>query len=667
MATMGRNGSTDGEGCLPEERAVLLLLDRVPALLARDVVTGDGFQDPLKTMRLSRTDSGLWIAQGDSSDPPHALGLVVAQSDPPSGPTLVLPFRPVVRDGLMAYVSESELGLDTLGKAGIAEILSYLPSELTFMNLAMIMKRLDRIRVDSAAHLQLAREIYEDAPVMEALGRFSATEGHVIFSEQGLIALMAQAIIHCRPESNHEFTPEEWQGFKRVLLGAAGLLHDDADVGEYPEGRPDEWLGYITQNLLFNSSANLGNGLARTWRTFGELAADESRTWTTPLDFPAVLEETGLSITQQLTLAFSLYATIGIDTDVIAILPASWRGTCQQIAPRMSPDEVIAYMAATPAEMRAELTSDEAKRFDPELRWASVPFIERPFLRLEDGRIVLVSPRCIEGWPVDGIHYRLLRAATNLDPKNGAQHLTSFAGELTETVTVEMVEDAHERAAKNHPGVGRVTRARPMVGGGESTDILIVEGGDVVLIEVSSSRITASTRLTGDLGALRRDLRKVVVKRVKQLDRTVNAILSDEFADIPSSDVNRVFPVIASVEPMRWTPMLHAFLIQEVPGLLRQRGVQAVQFLEIEDLEALLSVLGPPSLARLLDRKIQEAGIDADVQQWFHDWPLAPRPTRPAIVDDRMDRLFHEMTRHLGFDTSTLERHLAEQRGPTRQ
>jgi len=565
---------------------------------------------------------------------------------------------------MMAYATESEVGVSTLGKAGVVEILSQLPSEMTLMNLALILKRVSRSRQDAAAHLELARQIYEDAPVMEALGRFCAVQGHVIFSEQGIFALLAQAIVHCRPDHNQEFAPAEWQQFKRVLLGAHGLLHDDADIGELDEGHPEEWLAYVTQNLLFNAVPDFGSGLARTWRLYGELAADELQTWRSPVDFPALVADTGLSIKQQLTLAFSLYATIGMESDIIAILPETWRDVCERIVPALPPNDVIAHIAATPAEMRAELTSDDASRFDPELRWAAVPFIERPFLRLADGRILLVSPRGIEGWPVDGVHYRLLRAAARLDPNKGAQHFTSFAGELTEAATIEMVVDTYERAAKSHLGMGRISRAMPLKGGGESTDIFVLESGDIVLIEVSSSRITAATRLTGDHGALRRDLWKVVVKRVKQLHRTVNAILNDEFADISASGVKRIVPVIASIEPMRWTPMLHAYLLREVPGLLRQPGVQHLQFVEIEDLEALMSVVGPSSLAHLLDRKIREAGIDAGMQQWFHDSPIAPQPKRPAIVEDRMDRLFHEMVIHLGFDATKLERGKAEWRDP---
>ncbi len=616
-------------------------------------------KNPFEHLTFERTGSGLWVPSGE---PQHALGLVVAQGPPPPAPVIVLPFRPVVRDGMMAYVTEGELGLEPLGKERITAALALMPSELTLQNLALLLKRLARIRTDAAAHLELARQIYDDAPVMDELGRFCAVDGHVIFSEQGLFALMSQAVIHCREDAATEFTPDEWLTLKRLLLAAPGLLHDDVEIGEYEEGHPEQWLAYITQNLLFNATANFGSGLARTWRLYGELAVDPSRHWKTPLDFGAVVEETGLTIEQQLALGFSLYSIIGIDTDVIAILPEAWRDVCQRVAPDLSPDEVIMHVAGARAEFRAELTGEQAQKFDPELRWGSVPFIERPFVRLGDDRVLLISPRGIEGWPTNGVHYRLLRAASKLAPKNGAQHFTSFAGELTESATIEMVEDAHRRACEKHLSIGHVKRARPLRSGGESTDLIIVEGGDVVLIEISSSRITASTRLTGDQESLRRDLWKLVVKRVKQLDRTVEAILAGEFEDVPANHVKRIFPVIANIEPMRWSPMLHAFLRREVPGLLRQRGVRHLQFIEIEDLEALMSVLGPMSLARLIDRKLNEADIDADFQQWFHDSPIAPQPKRPPIVDEQLERLFSKAVTQLGFSTGTFERWQEERR-----
>lgn len=611
--------------------------------------------DPLRGFEFRRTETGLWVTEGERSADPHALGLVVAQPQH-IGPTLILPSRPAEPEGLFAYATEDALGLDTFGREAIIEWLALMPSEFTFVNLAVLLRQLATMRTDAAAHLRLAREIYHDAPVVDAMGRFCAEDHHVVFSEQALFALLCQAVIHSRPETRQSFTEHEGLALKRLILAAPGLLHEGAEIGEYNREEPEEWLVYLTQNLLFNANQNFGHGLARTWKIFGELATDSDEAKASPVDYPALVAATGLDVAQQLALAFGLYAKLGMDAGPVALLPEYWEDMCRRVAPNVSPQALIAGVAATPAEMRAELTSEEARQLDPNLRWASVAFIERPFLRLEDGRILLVSPKAIEGWATHGVYYRLLSAAIAMDPDKGAQNFTSLVGDLTEVYTLDLLERAHEDASGRSLGVGQVVRAQSLGEGTESIDAFIVEGGDVVLIEISSSRITAPTRLGGDPVALRRDLLKLAVKRVKQLHRTAEALLADGIPGLPPrAEINRIFPVIVNVEPLHWSPQLHAYLIREVPGLLQQPGMQALQFVEIEDLEWLMSMLGPWSLARLLALKLESVGTDPDIQQWLHSSPLAPHATRPKGVAENMDRMFETMTKHLGLSGSEIE------------
>lgn len=613
-----------------------------------------GPTDPLAHMTFRLSETGLWIAEGDGSFQ-HLLGLVLPDAPPPHVPTLYLPSRPFVRDGMGAYITESELDMDPMGNDEVVRWLRAMPSETTLIFLAWFLRRISNIRSDAAGHIALAEEIFGDAPIIDQFRVWCATPGHVIFSEQGLFALAARAVIHCRDEPRGQFTDPEAYAFKRLMLASTGLLHDDpesGDFGEYDQNQPEPFLAYMTQNLLFNATANLGSASARTWRMFGELARDSSRSWKTPVNLDALIEQTNLTLEQQLALAFSLYAGLGIETDFVVLLPEMWRSVCERVAPGRDPDEVIKLISATPEEMRGELTSDQARAFDPELRWSSVVFIERPFLRLRDDQLLLVSPRGIEGWPTDGIYYRMLAAARG--NRKRVQHFTSFVGELTEVSTIEMIEDAHARAQREHLNVGRVLPARRLRSGDESIDLFVRDSGDVVAVEISSSRITADTRFTGDLEALQRDLEMVVLKRVVQLDRTIAAIRNDEFDDMPDVEIKRIFPVIVNVEPMRWTPMLHAYLHREVPGLLRQPGVQPLQFIEIEDMEALMSVIGPRSLPWLIDRKLQDSDMDAEFLQWFLDSPLAPTPDRPALLTEQLDRQFDTMVETLGFDTADL-------------
>jgi hypothetical protein len=163
-----------------------------------------------------------------------------------------------------------------------------------------------------------------------------------------------------------------------------------------------------------------------------------------------------------------------------------------------------------------------------------------------------------------------------------------------------------------------VHEAAPL-GDGESIDVFIAQGTDLVVAEISSSRITAPTRLAGDEASLKRDLDKVVTKRIKQLDRTIEGLRDGSLAveGVDWDQARRVFPVVLNVEPIRWTGPLHAYLSKEIPGLLKQDKVQPLQFLELDDFEAMLSVLGPPSMADLLSAKMQSVGVDPDIQQWF--------------------------------------------------
>ena len=69
-----------------------------------------------------------------------------------------------------------------------------------------------------------------------------------------------------------------------------------------------------------------------------------------------------------------------------------------------------------------------------------------------------------------------------------------------------------------------------------------------------------------------------------------------------------------------------------------------------------MSVLGRGSLASSWIARSRRPGIDADMQQWFHDFPLAPQPNASPMVDDRLRRMFDEMVAHLGFDADSSQR-----------
>jgi hypothetical protein len=177
--------------------------------------------------------------------------LVVAQRILPEGPTLVLPLTSKPPVDMGAYVTEADLGLCPLEHAEVIAALKEMPSEIIFIALAGLLRRVWGMKLNADAHLALPCEIYgDDAPVIQDMGRFSAEEGHVIFSEQGLFALLSHVVVYYRDDTAREFSELEQDGLKRLLAAAAGLLHDDdeGELGEYREDAPEEWLAYLVQN-----------------------------------------------------------------------------------------------------------------------------------------------------------------------------------------------------------------------------------------------------------------------------------------------------------------------------------------------------------------------------------------------------------------------------------
>jgi hypothetical protein len=88
--------------------------------------------------------------------------------------------------------------------------------------------------------------------------------------------------------------------------------------------------------------------------------------------------------------------------------------------------------------------------------WETTPFMQRPFLELSSGQLVLISPRSIITWLGAGFYYRLLDAAQRRNTPEDEMSLayTQFVGDLLEEWALELVRSIH--AGDRPAGGGRV-------------------------------------------------------------------------------------------------------------------------------------------------------------------------------------------------------------------
>ena len=136
------------------------------------------------------------------------------------------------------------------------------------------------------------------------------------------------------------------------------------------------------------------------------------------------------------------------------------------------------------------------------LLWDRTPFERRPFFRVGDGRVLLLSPRFLHSWMGEGVYYRLLDAAMRRPnpsrPERPATlRFTQFHGELMERYVQRVAERSH--ADQLRAGVVQISPEQIYRGKRgtqqKSPDLMLSYATDLVAIEVTGGRPSHRTRV----------------------------------------------------------------------------------------------------------------------------------------------------------------------------
>jgi hypothetical protein len=505
------------------------------------------------------------------------------------------------------------------------------------------------------AQLGLAAGLFQGTAGFPPLIRFLETHPGepVAFCEQGLTLLQLLAIRHCAEESTGLSEDEYLARIRRAIFFVTGYLEPRAAPAEDRDG----WLGHLTRLFDYNGHAVFGNAMGRTWAIFGRLHREASDIRPQlPLD-EWLLKDYGLDLEQQMTLGFALFAHLGAasqDPDEFAseITAESLSGifTSMKLTEKQR-ESAEAMIAAPPSWFRAEIEGQSVEQ----LSWNRVPFMQRPFVRLTSGDYVLQSPRALMAWVAEGVHYRCLDSARQRD---AVGLYTARAGKLTERYVLEMVASAHREPRL--PGAGKVHGDKKFADGKDSSDVTLTYPHEALLIEVASRRLTVETRRDGEREALERDLTEMVGRRPKQLRRSIDAMKPNRpgrvatlrFDHLEPEQIARFWPVIVTMTPLHWSPLLEEFLAPAMAELEGRGDVEALDVLAVEDLEALVAITEQTGrrLADLLAAKQEALGAHADVRTWLARDRRFPNIARPTYLDAALDEALDLSARLLGFD-----------------
>jgi hypothetical protein len=281
-------------------------------------------------------------------------------------------------------------------------------------------------------------------------------------------------------------------------------------------------------------------------------------------------------------------------------------------------------------------------------------------VRLEDGSLLLTTPRALFSWLTDGFHYRLLdsaQARNTSKRRKESRKYTSYAGVLVERYAIDLVRSSY--LVLGAEMADRVHGEQPYEhgGGSRTTDIAIDLGTDLVLIEVSGSRLRADTLVLGHAAKVIEDIDRVVIAKLNQISNCVDALRSGT-AKIPAvnstielSRAYRIWPVVVTAGPLTQNEYLWAHIRESISGSLAQPKVQPPTLLDLEDLEALCGMIeAGHNLPAILESKTRAPYQELELAVWATKAPDAPADeTRPAMVEERFRRASNDALAAVNF------------------
>lgn len=416
-----------------------------------------------------------------------------------------------------------------------------------------------------------------------------------------------------------------------VTAGSVGAQGDADDA--------EKWLGFFAQNGAYNANDDPLLAYQRTWRIYVELAQTEkARAHPQFADLDGLSRTaSGAGLRELFSVGFAAMATAQMKDDVEPAEEALIQPFEQYLSTTaLAPDHAI-FTEALTAPRDFYVKAFARSRNDPvRLAWETTPFQQKPFLRLPGHRLLSLSPRALQSWLTDGVHYRLRDQA-------GRGGFDAFVGSLFETYIQEVFG-----AALPHrpPGGGRVHADEPYgKGGGELTsDVALDYGRDLILFEVISTRLPLGVRSVRDDSELATYLQRTILDKIKQIDRVVDDLISGKarLDGVDMTQVERVWPIVVGIGEMVETELLWDRVRQDTAGLLRQDVCEPLTLLGAQDAEVFAGMIAAGDNAIELLREKQSTGY---AETGWVNWITAtrsPLPPRLPVLQNRWNRLTEE-------------------------
>jgi hypothetical protein len=485
-----------------------------------------------------------------------------------------------------------------------------------------------------------------------------------LFSEQQAFALQRLLLLHAENRPAENLTArEQAQLLVAFLWIPDAVLDPDLSEDERLTGwdlADERLLRFFVANGGLAGHVSFRHELARSHRLYHVIASSPAARRHhdyCPLD-EWLTERYGVDFMELQTLGFAFFARSNVgDRDGGPLLYTNEDYFAKTGLASNYP-QALEAIAAPREWFEAEFA---ASREDPRrAAYEFQPFLRRPALLQRDGNAVVLGLRALEGWlSSTGAYYRFFDIARGRSEAD-MERFRRFNGWLQERYVRQLTHIAHPYARRRAlAGAGRVLgeQAYKVKGRGElmTSDVAIDLGLDLVLVEVTTKRVTQKSLVGGSIEAVISDVRAMVIKKMAQVGRVVTDLVDGRaiLPDVPIELVERVWPVVVVPEGLFHTPTLWAWVNEHSGGSLetppgRKARFQPLVLLDGEEYEVLMGLVEAGySLTKLLEAKTNDLWRDRDFKSMFLSMRTGPRDGEIGFIRQEADRSFAAMLRVL--------------------
>jgi hypothetical protein len=546
-------------------------------------------------------------------------------------------------------VIEQDIGLEPLGEEGLREALRSVPFEWAFAWTARIDAQIrhgaqhDRRQ---RAQLEAVAGAFAGHPRQRELLELVASEDRALFSTSYLHVMQRLLV-----EEAQDGAEERAGDAERMQAAFLAMSNVVSKAESRPKGFDrDHYLGIMTRGAVSGATEPPLEAITRAYAIYHELPRRLG-----PGDVPNYMSRerwepnsaTSLSVHERFMVGMAALGNIGVFDDE---LPDASRptgvppGYFDLLAGQLRDDIPGARFAQAISTDRDGLRAAYAA-MPPDFRDAlasSLPFQVHPLLKQESGGYLLSSTQALVSWLTRGVHYACL---TPLEGTGEGHRFLSYVGHLFEAYAVELMQRAHN----DQPGV-RVLGEQRYDGGALTSDIAVVDGHELVLLEVEARRFSARALFSEDPRDVAKELGTMVVQKAKQIDRCIDALRREHrpavLPGVDMSTIDRIRPVVVIEGAIGEHVMLREHLEEHLGTALTQAGVKRLTILTMADLEVLAGFIeqGGHRLSVTLARwKDGSRYRDSDFARFCAAKPDLQTRRRASSIASRWERLTDEV------------------------